>query len=87
MKTRIIEVVEKEYGKVTARWYDVQEFKRNYVGFLIGFLIPFFGWAALLQYKPLKLKWRIEMSFDTKEQAKYYLMKKEMYETIGREVK
>ena len=29
-KTRIIEVIDTEYGKEISRWYDVQYFKRDY---------------------------------------------------------
>ncbi len=86
MKQRIIEVIDKEYGKEIARWYDIQHFKREYGGIFFGLIIPLVGWAYLITYNPFKLKWRTVNSFDTKEQAEYYLEKGEKYDTIKKAV-
>ncbi len=86
MKARIIEVIDKEYGEEIHRWYDVQYFEREWNWLIMGLLFPVVGWIMIILMKPYKLKWRTEISVDTKKEAKYYLKNKEKYDTIERVV-
>jgi len=86
MKGRIIKVIEKEYGKKITEWYDVQYFKREWDWFIIGLLFPIVGWIMVLLSKPYKLKWRTEVSVDTKKEAKYYLKNRSKYNTTTQKI-
>ena len=87
MKSRIIEIIDKEYGEQTAKWYDVQYFKRDWNSVILWILFPIVGWIAFFTVKPYKIKWRTEVSLGTKKQAEYYLKKEEKAERLYKLVK
>ncbi len=48
IKTRIIEIIDTEYGEKTRKFYDLQYFKRNWFGVVCCLIIPVYGWLWLL---------------------------------------
>lgn len=58
--------------------YVFQIYKRDIPYFMVGLLVPFYGWIGLLiafcnKWNPFILKWRDRKKFNSKEMAKHYL--------------